>query len=580
MMRRGNRRPEDDLNTTGNSSSNPVQDTKKEEGRRLSFVISVFKKKAFHAYRHFIKPCIPREWADDDNQIIMGLALFVALAAALVMALILFPKRDPFPGLFWNGKLHILGVRLTTSYDNQDQSVFFDMFGHAVGEGAHARLQPRNPEAVDSTPILSFKDASQQTLYCLVHTGRHKERIPMTNVPSISLDRKSENVHLIWRCDISAYITKFELMQQSYVRVSVFSGPQQDRSAKRAIMTADINVDTGSLGHAGPFLKSEKYPSFVKQVAQDGPVDVVLCVGGIVRLSTVFLPEFVQHHINVGFSHIVLGLDTMDEPLVRKLQSHLSHNIEQGMVVLAISSGVAEDSQVRKLRFYNQCLYHAKGMSAYVMTLDLDELWVPPRPETNYYEDGNGFLPESARHLHRQYPELNELWYHSAYRNSIGIREAIESMKGKNDCNDWCFQTFSSSKVERREDPRWNAVHPKFRGYFGFPLRYRDTNQEFQRAVARTKYTFQLSDRYASSCRRSPNNPEQEYTPMFPECPLLKRRDASQGLIHHYYNLYRPDLDKVENTGMFRNQDEYTRHMRDTTVAQLARVLHRKKQAK
>lgn len=369
-MRRGNKRPEDDLSS---SSLDPVPlDKKKEHGHRLTSLVSLTKKKALHTYRRFIKPFVPKEWTD-DNQVIMGLTVFAALAAALV-ATLLFRKRNPFPGLFWNGKLHILGVRLTTSYDNQDQSVSFDMFGHAVGEGANAKLQQRHSEAADSTPLLSFQDASQQTLYCQVHTGRHTERVVMQNVPSVSLDRKSEHVQLIWRCDISAYLTKSEMIQQSYVRVSVFSGPEQESAAKRAIVTADIDVDTGSLGHAGPFLKSEKYPSFVKQVAQDGPVDVVLCVGEIVRLSTVFLPEFVQHHINVGFSHIVLGLDTMDEPLVRKLQSQLAHNIDQGVVVLSVSSDVAEDSQVRKLRFYNQCLYHAKGMSEYVMTLDLDEL--------------------------------------------------------------------------------------------------------------------------------------------------------------------------------------------------------------
>lgn len=489
------------------------------------------------------------------------------------------------PGTFWGDKLHILGARLTTSYDKRDESVSFDMFGHAVGEGANQvfRLALQN-----HAKELSFTKASKTPLYCEVHnsineplsfTMENNRRVLMEFVPSVSLDGNTEHTQLIWRCDISKYLTRTEMAERQHVRVSVFTGFVNQDDAKDPIMTVDVPVDTASVGYAGPFLKSDKQPSFVQQVAQDGPVGIVLCVGEITEESLWYLPEWIQHHINVGAGQIVLGMDVMDESLLMKLQSQLSYYMERGMVVLAASSAVTDNAQLRKLRFYDQCLFHAKGVSKYVANLDLNDMWMPPLPSPSNYKAGPKAGYEKAHHhLRHQHEEQAEFWKDSAYSKSMSIMEAIQSMTGENGCNDWCFQAFPSRVIERRDPKHLDATHPQWQGFYGFPVREAGINHMYQKSVVKTEFAYQTSFHVGGSCRKSRKNVGQPFTKMFEECPLWQQRDGSLGLIHHYYKLLKPQEGVVE-IKKYPDLDEYTQDMRPTTVEQLMRLQQQRQPA-
>ena len=468
------------------------------------------------------------------------------------------------PGTFWNDRLHILGVRLTTSYEAKDESVSFDVFAHAVGEGSNSifDLASQKQHSVE----LNYKEASQQPLYCEVpvatttdSTDTANKRIKMKYLPSVSIDSNTEHVHLIWRCDLSNYVTKTDMLQHHHIRVNVYTSEDQIES----IMTVDVPVDTASIGYAGPMIKSSKEPSFVQQVVNNGPLDVVLCVGGITTDQLKYIPEFVQHHLNVGVGQIVLGMETLDESLLAKLQSLLSFYMDKGLVVIAASSAVTDSSHIRKLRFYNQCLFHAKGMAEFVAMWDLDELWVPKLQDS---------YSKSRHHLRHDgnEDEHGELWSDSAYRKSPGIVEAIHSMTGENGCKDWCFQAFPSRTVERTEFAQLGSAHPQWQGFYGFPVRDQDPNPLFQKSVARTKLAWQFSFHVAGSCRRE-NSGDKTYVSMFEECPLWSGRDDSLGAIHHYQRLFLPEAGVVDPNS-YTALDEYTHHMRPAVVEQLSHL--------
>jgi len=561
------------------------------------------------------------------------------------------------PGLVLDDRLYILGLRLTTSHEKSDESVYLDMFGHAVGEGAnaagHLKIDKQPPEHPSQ---LSYTSASQEELYCRVEgtaaTGYNENGVDTTImspfqrvefIPSVSLDVNTVNLHLIWRCDVSSFLNRSQIVDRQSVRMSLWSPrppplgtddsnsiyatlPQLnlDSTTKqiRSILTVDIPLDLASIGHAGPLLKSPHQPSFLRQVhnsmapfsqkpgrgdrrprprPKNGTGAVTLCVGGISNMSFSILPEFVQHHINVGFTHIMLGFrsdDQMRQAAQRldhfgdnhnnkddnnNIDPVLSHHFHQGSLVLGCSHhSDAGNAETGKLRFYNQCLYHAKGISDYVMNLDLDELWMPPIV--------------AGMNNNNQNP----------YNLTMSIRDAVQQVKGPDgSCREWCFQTFPSFVVQRvpgvqlkqheqskaetatnnnknendddaEELIRWHAQWTK--GYEGYTNRHAEDSESWKKPVIRTKYAFQASYHIGGSCHRRPDvdvkeNPDPEkYKAHLDDCPFVKsQHDVSVGKLHHFVTLFRPEWG-LGTLAEFPVHDEYTKYMRETTVRQIAEM--------
>ncbi|CAB9507531.1 expressed unknown protein [Seminavis robusta] len=535
------------------------------------------------------------------------------------------------PGAFMNNKLYILGLRLTTSYQRSDESVHVDMFGHAVGIGSNAgsfdlhKIEPLPNQ-------LSFQDATKEELYCKVWgedhyhstlTGHHNngtadvagktsDLIRMSYIPNNSLDKNTKRTHLIWRCNVSPFLTKSQLLTRSSVRVSVYTNPNNPHypGHDRPILTVDVPTSTASVGHAGPTLffqgkQQQQRHSFLEQVAQKGPFGVVLCVAGIDLKALPFLPEFVQHHINVGVDHMVLGVDNPSD--IAMIHDKLSYFVEDlGVVVLGTESHVVENREVRKLRFYNQCLFHAKGMSEYVVNWDVDELWMPPlllESSRDNHHHPHGIVGQSSS------PSLpiehDSVWSKSPYRKTRSLVDAIRSMRGSDGvCQEWCFQYFPSYTVQRmvaaEEEPH-DKKNLMRQGFYGFPMREHDLNYQWKKPVIRTRYAFQSSFHLGGSCIRPEDvhlrqHVSKKYKVSFDDCPAAAHEDDDPrngsfvlGAMHHYYRLFRPELGLSSSsvTGLSSEggtrggdvADEYTRYLRPTVLEQLSRLQNRNVQA-
>jgi hypothetical protein len=109
----------------------------------------------------------------------------------------------------------------------------------------------------------------------------------------------------------------------------------------------------------------------------------------------------------------------------------------RGIVVLRCEDEAMKDDQTRKLHI--QCLYHAKGISEYVVIWDIDELWMPP------LEGGKAkaaaqvpWTDQShvARHSLCRYSWAvtltpNEEKLQSPYTNTLSLIEAGKSVQGE-----------------------------------------------------------------------------------------------------------------------------------------------------
>jgi Glycosyltransferase family 92 len=274
------------------------------------------------------------------------------------------------------------------------------------------------------------------------------------------------------------------------------------------------------------------------------------------------VPEFIQHHVNVGVDQIMLGIKDVND--MDYFQTNLSQFLEQGVLVLGSlhhptifdptivhpqEQGVkGQDNEIMKLRFYNTCLYHAKSISEYLVIWDIDELWMPPVDsyyEKNMEEKEKEHPPHHHHHHnHSRKEQVKEkslphksnkvlLWKSSPYHRALSLPAAIRLMRGKGGCTDWCYQTFPSYTVGRplllssslssssssslasgvtptttsnttasSSTTTTTTTLPEWQGYYGFTHRVTKLNHIWQKPIIRTKYAHQASFHLAGSCRR------------------------------------------------------------------------------
>ncbi|KAL7578015.1 hypothetical protein ACA910_014958 [Epithemia clementina (nom. ined.)] len=197
-------------------------------------------------------------------------------------------------------------------------------------------------------------------------------------------------------------------------------------------LSLDIPLSTGVVGGAGPTLwhrptpaemqrEPWRVPTFLAPPSPSSPMlrssstsstssspsstsayastvdgGVTLCVKSYGTRQDYIKREFVKHHMNLGFHHIVLGINILRskpnnpdnvgrEQVVASAERILADYIRNGTVVIMVLDlpgrrfipGWAEEYLFQTI-FNQACLFHSKGRSEYMASWDLDEIWLPP----------------------------------------------------------------------------------------------------------------------------------------------------------------------------------------------------------
>jgi hypothetical protein len=298
-----------------------------------------------------------------------------------------------------------------------------------------------------------------------------------------------------------------------------------------------------------------------------------------------YMPEFVQHHKNVGFEQIVIGfIADLGSSEMIGIQQRLASYIEEGTVVLAAATAPGMDcgTELLKVAFYQSCLYHSKGTSEYVGIWDIDEFWVPspsfrllpPDTETSSADRSTAISPLL----------LNDpLWKESQYAERYSVTQAMNALKtyqqyyGCSDM-DWCFHSFPSYTVHRKQRKHKQTRRTDLITQ-DFERRDAESNQVWIKSIAKTKNTFLGGYHEFGSCRlgnssrlqnpgenetlrKTPYNNSDEQT----NCRNL--RIDGFGNLDHFMNLIRkrgsiPHLDKTYP------RNDYVKSFGRTVKAQL-----------
>lgn len=87
--------------------------------------------------------------------------------------------QKQLPADVWDGRLHFLGARLTTSYETFDESVSLTLFGHGIGTGANKAFHLAAANVTGNQ--LTFQEASEQELFCQYHHLENEKKEPNAN---------------------------------------------------------------------------------------------------------------------------------------------------------------------------------------------------------------------------------------------------------------------------------------------------------------------------------------------------------------------------------------------------------------
>ena len=420
-------------------------------------------------------------------------------------------------------------------------------------------------------------------LYYQVECGSTKntindcgEPIRMQLIPLESGDPNQDETTFIWRCNVTRHLAKKDLVQEAAaskhlhtaIRVQLYVKDKNDTINMQDVTQIDIPLHTGVAGFAGPQIRSSHQNYFSPPPQQDRPLQVGLCMSMYGRKAVQYLPDFVQHHKNVGIDQIVIAVKTtMDSDLINTVEELLQPYIDEGFVVLqaiALNSYYqCGDAEYEKLHSHHQCLYHFKGIAKYSATWDLDEFWVPPgRLEisgyNNFTHGHQGSEVYSESHSMNQTEEQRFIvqsdhsafshlvtsdpqWQNSNYSKLASIQDvmrAIEQFQIQHGCGEqWCYHLFPS--YEARLKKRFlNERHIIRKNSIGedFYKRDNDTMNAYQKGVAKTQIAMMGGIHVPGSCQ-CPNDPRFHKFARDPKCfPHLFVPEA-YGSMHHFWSL-------------------------------------------
>jgi hypothetical protein len=350
------------------------------------------------------------------------------------------------PGPFYDDTIFLLGVRLTTSYEQSDSQVHVDVFGFPgdfVGKNENRFCKINKDDSSNRWENLTKYTTAQMRkntmifcqLECQQQPNYHNHRneslfdsihnhhdcghpIPMILIPLESGDGNQNQNSLIWRCNVTDHLNKASILRHSQtqlsnhqhqlstsVRVSLFwndtsTNDFTNRITPTKFTQIDIPLYTGVVGYAGAQIrpKNDKMGYFGASHLQSSSsssssIRVGMCVSLFQSRPAIYLPEFLVHHINIGIDQFLIGIAVeLDSTEMAIVEDIIRPYMEKGFVVLQ-AFGLTDyfpgcSTDQIKLQFYHQCLYYFKGLTKYVVSWDVDEYWIPPdRLEISGYDN-------------------------------------------------------------------------------------------------------------------------------------------------------------------------------------------------
>ena len=494
------------------------------------------------------------------------------------------------PGLFWEKRLWLLGVRLTRTNLSELSSstatyalTVFGMPGDFHGRIKEGDIRcPANAwYNAENGTLLSYPDTHTKVkLFYSLFTDNERNRgnnsailHPLEFLRSMSTDTNQNNNTLIWHggsipLGALGRVGPGSAKQEVALRVTLHAAFVDESDDKTLpILTVDIPLSTGIVGQAGPQIVSSTL-----QTTREAALCVAIYGGNTIN----YLPEFILHHIQLGFGPIVVGVvdAAIGSPTIQHARSYLRDFIDEGLVDISamglpspLEPPLECEVNVRKEHFYNTCLYHAKGRSPYMGIWDIDEYWMPPTEVrvNNTLNNKNKRLPYWSNN------QDHSLWEQSNYSTvlSVGqIMKYIQRYQEFHGCGEsWCYHTFPSWTVwlRRRHGENGSARSDDFlpsrpgRISEDFELRSTEVDPFWAKSITRTQYSFMGGLHVPGSCR----------LPTTPPGTFVARKDAGwtskpyheendqivcrnlgvpeYGMMHHYYSLNR--IRSIEKSG-------------------------------
>ncbi|KAG7357887.1 glycosyltransferase family 92 protein [Nitzschia inconspicua] len=542
------------------------------------------------------------------------------------------------PGPYWEDRIYLMGARLTTSYE--DDSVRVTLFGLP----GNCRVSGMPELACTSSfglvgengTLWDYDELSNQQLFVRIghsvvvgkennHNDQHNNTttvsssstvlFPMDFIPLLSVDSNANAVSLMWTANLTQLInlSKIDLKHRldssplTALKLEFWIQPktsflQQTHRTVSANVTKLVQLEipllTGVVGHVGPQLGPFTSPSMRQKssasnqhMAPVAPsallqekVDAVVCVAVFGQHVLKNIPEFVTHHVNVGFSHVIVGIldSELDGQNIRAAQDILVDFLEDGTISLAAANlpHMKCDEDISKLNFYSSCLHHVKGFAEYVAIFDIDEYWVPHRKAEGNVLDVQRLQPFPPSIVAND-PLWKESPYHE-YQSIVETMKVIHQFQIEAGCGEeWCFHTFVSLQVERKSNNvPWEQRTGRITDDFGLRGTGWDTPES--KSIARTKYTNMIGFHQPGSCRYSAHQPYQAdvgaYWIPIANVTLYKETGTCQnlffpesdvfGCMHHFYSL---NSDRSWDNTLLANatKDEYVHNFGKTVQQQL-----------
>ena len=535
---------------------------------------------------------------------------------------------ESLPGVFFDEELFLIGARLTTSYVLNESQVHVDVFGLPGDSVAPAGSESRcelNTLHTNWTLTL-FDEVSKKNrtgLYCQLECNTNESEesntrgddcgdpIEMKLIPLNSGDFNQKDTTFIWRCDVTNHLSKPDIMNQvadskkesSSVRIRLWY--RNDTSTPKSFDIVsrftefDIPLHTAVVGHGGPQIRSADKGYFPPPGNQ--PLQIGLCMPMYGTNAIQYLPEFVQHHKNIGIEQIVVGVEaTMDSDDLNRTAAVLRPYIDEGFVVLQ-ATGLKTffncDPIYNQLHFNHQCLYHFKGLAKYSAMWDLDEYWLPPgrskksvdnekvthdhvgfsgrfpmpittRIENPADDQASGLFPVVRSAPLSDRVTSDPLWQNSNYSLELNIQDTMLSIeKYYNDigCGQrWCFHLLPSYTVYIKKEGGART------GRIGndFYKRQKNASLIWQKSIVQTRYAMMGGIHLVGSCQY-PDDPGYYDYAAEPECLPLRWVSGEAGSLRHFYSVvvYR-DADFLESDVI---EDEYLSMYSQTVSMQLDR---------
>mmetsp|Transcript_4095 Transcript_4095/g.6833 ORF Transcript_4095/g.6833 Transcript_4095/m.6833 type:complete len:314 (+) Transcript_4095:107-1048(+) len=187
------------------------------------------------------------------------------------------------PGPFYQDKLYLVGARLTTSFEANNDNVYATLFmmpgdfwhrkkEHKIRCAVNALSNGDNGTLLSHNKVIETLKIYVEVTGCLTCGGP----IAMEYIPSIHADANVVNVTMIWTADLSPFVKRTHLSRilketertttssmEKAIRLS-FSLEDDDKRnfqltpGKRLthLATVDIPLSTGVVGHGGPQIRS------------------------------------------------------------------------------------------------------------------------------------------------------------------------------------------------------------------------------------------------------------------------------------------------------------------------------------